>query len=396
MNYEILGNLVRSMPCSFGDNYGMQNNSVFVAKVSNISGDGHFKTPFELRDFSNKEKKSLLVSKDDLLVVKSSGSKLKILSGKTALCTQKEENKLIASNFLLRLQPFVSKVVPKYLWYFLNSNYSKIFIRSIVGATTYPNLKWNLYKLLSVPLPPLEAQKKIAAILDKADELRCNDQKILEKYDQLAQSVFLEMFGDPVYNKIKFDYCTIRDLVKEVKYGTSSKASQVGKYPYLRMNNITYSGYLDFSDLKYIDLKEKDKEKYLVKKGDLLFNRTNSKELVGKTAVYGLKEPMAIAGYLIKVRVNSFANPYFIWGYLNSKHGKKTLENMCKSIVGMANINAQELQNIMILKPPIELQDKFAEIIKQIEVQKQLTQKSFKRSEELFQSLLQKAFRKDL
>ncbi|MBA7565562.1 Type-1 restriction enzyme EcoKI specificity protein [subsurface metagenome] len=152
----------------------------------------------------------------------------------------------------------------------------------------------------------------------------------------------------------------------------------------------------DFSNLKYIDLKEKDKEKYLVKKGDLLFNRTNSKELVGKTAVYGLKESMAIAGYLIKVRVNSFANPYFIWGYLNSKHGKKTLENMCKSIVGMANINAQELQNIKILKPPIELQDKFAEIIKQIEVQKQLTQQSLQKSEELFQSLLQRAFKGEL
>ena len=223
--------------------------------------------------------------------------------------------------------------------------------------------------------------------------MRQNDRKILEKYDQLAQSVFLEMFGDPVRNPKGFEFCTIRDLVCEVKYGTSAKASDIGQYPYLRMNNITYSGYWDLTNLKYIDIPVRDRDKYLVKKGDILFNRTNSKELVGKTGVYSFNEEMAIAGYLIRVRVNSLANPYYIWGYLNSNHGKSTLENMCKNIVGMANINAQELQNITILKPPTELQNKFAEIIEKIEVQKQLTQRSIKKSEELFQSLLQRAFR---
>jgi type I restriction enzyme S subunit len=280
-----------------------------------------------------------------------------------------------------------------YLYYYLTSIDMVNITKKTTGldAITFEDLG-----KIQIPLPPLETQKRIAAILDKADELRQNDKKILEKYDQLAQSVFLEMFGDPVRNKKRFEFCTIRDLVSEVKYGTSAKASDLGSYPYLRMNNITYSGYLDLSDLKYIDIKESDKPKYLVKEGDILFNRTNSKELVGKTGIYNLNQEMAVAGYLIRVRVNSYANPYYIWGYLNSLHGKMTLNNMCKNIVGMANINAQEFQDIVILKPPIELQNKYSEIIKHIGKQKETSNISLRKSEDLFQSLLQRVFRGEL
>ena len=188
----------------------------------------------------------------------------------------------------------------------------------------------------------------------------------------------------------------IRDYVEEAKYGTSAKAGEEGEFPYLRMNNLTYSGYMDYSNLKYIDVPESNIHKYLVKKGDLLFNRTNSKELVGKTAVFESNTPMIAAGYLIRVRLKHGASPYFIWGYLNSKHGKLVLNNMCKNIVGMANINAQELQNIKILKPDLSLQNQFAEKIKLIEQQKELAKKELKESEDLFQALLQKAYNGEL
>ncbi len=94
------------------------------------------------------------------------------------------------------------------------------------------------------------------------------------------------------------------------------------------MNNITYSGNWDFSDLKYIDLNSKEKNKYLVYKGELLFNRTNSKELVGKTAVYRRREPMAFAGYLVKLKTNIKGNSEYISAYLNSKYGRLVLLNM--------------------------------------------------------------------
>ena len=159
---------------------------------------------------------------------------------------------------------------------------------------------------------------------------------------------------------------------------------------------IPYEGGWDFSNLKYIDLQKNEKDKYLTQKGDLLFNRTNSKELVGKTAVYGSEEPMAIAGYLIRVRTNEYGNPYYISAYLNSKHGKTTLLNMCKSIVGMANINAQELQNIKILLPPRPLQDKFEKVVISTKNKVKTLSSAEHCSNQMFSALSRKAFAGEL
>ncbi len=101
---------------------------------------------------------------------------------------------------------------------------------------------------------------------------------------------------------------------------------------------------------------------------------------------------MAISGYLIRVRTNERANNYYLSGHLNSKHGKSTLMAMCKNIVGMANINAQEL-DIKILIPPIELQQKFASIVADSETLRQKQKQNGLELENLFQSLLQKYLR---
>jgi type I restriction enzyme S subunit len=216
----------------------------------------------------------------------------------------------------------------------------------------------------SVPKPTPDEQQRIATILDKADSLRQKRQEAIRLVDKFLRAVFVDMFGDPKTNPKSFAKGTIRDLVSAANYGTSEKASEErGQYPILRMNNITYDGGWDFSSLKYVDLDEASAHKYLAQKGDLLFNRTNSKELVGKTAVYMRDEPMAIAGYLVRVRMNERGNSHYVSGYLNSAHGKRTLEARAKSIVGMANINAQEMQDIPLLLPPIELQNKYASIV---------------------------------
>ena len=265
-----------------------------------------------------------------------------------------------------------------------------------ISGSAQPQITRQNLKNVKIPMPLLVNQRKIAAILDAADSLRQKDQQLVERYTALSQSLFLEMFGDPVTNQHGFEKGKIRDLISSANYGTSAKAQEGGMYPYLRMNNITYQGEMDFRSLKFINLVESDKPKYLVKKGDVLFNRTNSKELVGKTAIYNEKAEMAIAGYLIRLRVNERANPYFIWGCLNSKHGKTTLAHMCKSIVGMANINAQEVQNIESVLPPVSLQNQFAERIQLIEAQKQQAQLSLAKSEAVFNSLLQRAFTGEL
>lgn len=267
-------------------------------------------------------------------------------------------------------------------------------IEKLGNSTTFKEVSRTSFRNLQIPLPPLHIQKQIANILDKADALRKKDQELLQKYDELAQSIFIDMFGDPVKNEKGWETGTIRDLASEVRYGTSKPAEEDGKYPYLRMNNITYSGEWDFSNLKYISVSNSEKEKYSLRKNDLVFNRTNSKELVGKTAVYDRAEEVIIAGYLIRLRCNDHGNPYYLSAFLNSKYGKTTLLNMCKSIVGMANINAQELQNIKILIPPIEVQNCFQTKLKSINTIKKCVTQS--KSESLFQSLLQKAFTGEL
>ncbi|WP_163831689.1 restriction endonuclease subunit S [Spartinivicinus ruber] len=284
------------------------------------------------------------------------------------------------------------KVDKAYLRYAINSKLYMI-IDQAHGGVGLKHITKGKLEAVEIPLPSLAEQKRIAAILDKADAIRRKRQQAIQLADEFLRSVFLDMFGDPVTNPKGFAVGTIRDLVDTANYGSSSKASKTnGEYPILRMGNITYEGSWDFSDLKYIDLNEKDKSKYTLKKGDLVFNRTNSKELVGKTAVYEENAPMAFAGYLIRVRPNEKGNSYYLSGYLNSKHGKNTLQNMCKSIVGMANINAQEMQDIRILNPPIEMQEKYEKVV--IETRKKL--RAFHESKvgfnELFLSLSQKAF----
>jgi type I restriction enzyme S subunit len=303
-------------------------------------------------------------------------------------------NKICSSNQQITAIKPKDNVNVNYLFYWFKKH--KKQLQDLANNAVVPILNNRNLGKVEVAFPLLEDQKKIAEILDAADSLRQKDKQLVEHYDRLSQSLFLDMFGVPNNNIYDFEIGTIRDLVNTVNYGTSAKAQMEGEYTYLRMNNITYQGYMNFESLKFIDLSEKDQDKYLVKKGDILFNRTNSKELVGKTGLFDKDISMAIAGYLIRVRANEKANPYYLWRFMNSNYCKKVLAHMCKSIVGMANINAQELQNIKVLIPPIELQNQFEKTIKEIENQKTLAQQALLKSEDLFNSLLQKAFKGEL
>ncbi|MBS1491423.1 MAG: restriction endonuclease subunit S [Bacteroidetes bacterium] len=282
----------------------------------------------------------------------------------------------------------------EYLYFYLRTIKQKLIDQGVGGGQ--PNISATILKQTNFPLIPLEDQIYIANILSKAEALISQRKESIRLLDEFLKSTFLEMFGDPSGNKKKFPIGKIRDVVSEVKYGTSKPAEESGAYPYLRMNNITSEGYWDFTSLKHINIEDSEREKYIVRKGDLVFNRTNSKELVGKTGVFNSESEMVIAGYLIRVRTNGKANPWYLWGYLNSIHGKKTLLGMCKSIVGMANINAQELQDIRIIIPPIKLQTQFAHIVEKTEVLKTQYQNSLQELENLYSSLSQKAFKGEL
>ena len=178
-------------------------------------------------------------------------------------------------------------------------------------------------------------------------------------------SQFIARFGLPDTNTMGFRLGTIGDVVKDIHYGTSAKASEDGRYTYIRMNNITYDGKLDLSDTKRITIPDADAESFIVRQGDILFNRTNSRDLVGKTCVFDQSEPMIIAGYIIRLRMNGLVLPEYLSQFMNTRYAKKLLLGMAKGAVGQANINAKELQDIAIIIPPIDIQQDFLGLIRQ-------------------------------
>jgi type I restriction enzyme S subunit len=247
----------------------------------------------------------------------------------------------------------------------------KRVLETLAPATTVPIVNKTRFSELRIPVPPLPEQRRIAAILDQADTLRTQRRAALAQLDSLTQSLFLEMFGDPSSNPKRWPMGRIADLLESASYGTSEKSGSVGAYPVLRMNNLTRTGELDLTDLKFMDLKPSELERYLARPGDVLFNRTNSAELVGKTAMVPAGAPaLAYAGYLVRLRVNAENEPLYLTRFLNSGYAKRMLRNMCKSIVGMANINAKEIQAMKIAHPPLPLQQTFATRVQAIEALK--------------------------
>ncbi|HKZ02901.1 MAG TPA: restriction endonuclease subunit S, partial [Pyrinomonadaceae bacterium] len=252
--------------------------------------------------------------------------------------------------------------------------------------------------LASIPihLPPLAEQRRIAEVLDRAEALRAKRRAALAQLDSLIQSLFLDLFGDLATNSKGWPIRRIGDLLASASYGTSKKSGATGEFPVLRMNNITRNGEMDFTDLKFMDLAASHRDRYLVRKGDVLFNRTNSADLVGKTGIFREQESMAYAGYLIRLRVTKDNDPEFLSAFLNSCYAKQMLRGMCKSIIGMANINATEIQAMRIPQPPLALQREFANRVHAVEKLKTAQRASLAELDALFATLQHRAFRAEL
>ena len=253
-------------------------------------------------------------------------------------------------------------VLPEYLYYVVKH----MHLEKYFAGATIPHIYYKDYKNEVFSLVELELQEKIIHILKIVENIIIMRKQELEKLDELIKSRFVEMFGDPIENPKGWEFVTIGDVVTEVRYGTSKPAVEGGKYPYLRMNNLTADGHLDLHDLKYIDISDDEIEKCVVRKGDVLFNRTNSIELVGKTAVFDLSEDMVIAGYIIRVRLNEKILPEVFAQFMNLEVLKKILRSMAKGAVNQANINAQELQRIKVYLPEMKLQKQFIEMKEQV------------------------------
>ena len=166
----------------------------------------------------------------------------------------------------------------------------------------------------------------------------------------------------PHYENVPFEvpeswvWHRLDDIVCELKYGTSEKSSSVGKIAVLRMGNITNVGTIDYSNLVYSS-NDEDIEQYSLEKNDLLFNRTNSSEWVGKTAIYKEEQPAIYAGYLIRIKP-LLISPDYLNTVMNSGYYRDWCYDVKTDAVNQSNINAQKLSQLMIPIPPLKEQER--------------------------------------
>lgn len=278
------------------------------------------------------------------------------------------------------------KVELKYLLHFFRGN--ELEISNLGTGSTFKAITIGTLKELEIPLPPLETQKKIATILDAADAYRQKTKALIAKYDELTQSLFLDMFGDPVRNekgweKVKFSEVGKLDRGKSKHRPRNAPELLGGEHPLIQTGDLANCGiYLTKYKSTYSDIGLKQSKKW--PKGTLCITIAAN---IAKTGILDFDAcfPDSVVGFI----PNEKSNSVFVLFWLSFL--QKILEDSAPESA-QKNINLAILRDLDFLNVTIELQNQFAARVQQIEVQKVQAQASLEKSEELFNSLLQKAF----
>ena len=285
------------------------------------------------------------------------------------------------------------RILPRYLYLFFmcDSTIKAVNASSIGSAAVSRNrFKEDEFLDFEIPLPPMPTQRAIVAQWDKARieiaETRRRVERLKAEIDARffkdlgltppEEAVQVKCFGilwkdfqrwSVSYNQAaragadllqcKYPIVDLGSVLELIQYGTSEKANTREEgVPILRMNNIV-DGVLDTRDLKYVRLPEKERARLLLRDGDILFNRTNSKELVGKCAVFHEAGDYIFASYLIRLRpVAMKVLPAFLAFVVNSPVGRSQIDALSRQIIGQANVNTDELRSLQIPVPPLTVQ----------------------------------------
>jgi type I restriction enzyme, S subunit len=300
-----------------------------------------------------------------------------------------------------RIRTSSDRVVSQYLFHLFNSNkFEKDAIKASRGIAQL-NLSTKWIEQYKIPLPPLPEQKRIAAILDKADALRQKNKQLLAAYDELLQSVFLDMFGDPVVNKQNWPVKLLSDVsevVSGVTKGRKLKKEELISLPYIRVANVQ-DGHLNLNEIKTIDALPIDLEKYRLISGDILLTEGGDPDKLGRGAVWrGQIEDCIHQNHIFRVRIKKGVTltEDYLSALIGSAYGKRYFLKASKQTTGIASINSTQLKKFPVIMAPIELQRIFKSVIENIEAQKALVKQSLHESEDLFYGLVQKAFKGEL
>lgn len=328
--------------------------------------------------FEDDELERYTVKYGDLLVCEGGDT------GRAAIWDKQET--MLYQNALHRIRlnnEINSRFLLYYLWQLklngeIDAKYSK-------GVTIKHLVKSSLMSI-PTPLPPKPTQLAIVAELDKINELIQLKKQQLKDYDQLAQSIFYEMFGDPVENEKGWEVKKLGEIALEkMSYGSGASAVPYNqKIRYIRITDIDELGCLK-KDIVSPNICE---DKYLLSDGDILFARSGA--TVGKTFLFKSTYGSCIyAGYLIRLRPNTqIVIPEYIYHYTKTHYYRSFIESN-QRVVAQPNINAQQYSSLKLPLPPLPLQQQFAARIEAIERQKQQVSETIKDLETLLASRMQ-------
>jgi type I restriction enzyme S subunit len=285
---------------------------------------------------------------------------------------------------------------PKFLYYALKT------IKFVGGNQAVMGITLNSKSLaeLKIPLPPLDDQIRIAAVLTRAEKLTAKRKESIKALDEFLKSTFLEMFGDPVKNEKGWKKNELGN-VSHIQGGlqvTTKRASNPIELPYLRVANV-YRDLLDLREIKTIKVTEAEAARVCLEKGDILVveGHGNPTE-IGRSAVWdGSIQNCLHQNHLIRVRVNAdYALPVFISYYINSASGRQQMFRAGKTTSGLNTISSKNVKETLVLLPPLPLQTQFAAIVEKVESLKFRYAQSLTELEKLYGSLSQRAFKGEL
>lgn len=326
------------------------------------------------------DKRPFYVRKEGEIVI----GKQNYFNGSIAILP-KELDGGICSNAIMSFK-VKDNAVNNYIYYMLSDNNFMKRRSHLANGTGQKELSEKEFLNFDVLLPPIEEQKKIVKIFKEIDSVIKKYGNLLEEKDKLIKSQFTEMFEDKEFKEKTLDEISIISG----EYGSNVSAMEYDETlpRYVRITDITENGKLDQNYLAS-PKNETNIEKYLLQYGDILFARTGA--TVGKTYLYDESDGICIyAGYCIRFRLNTkIVNPEYIFRYTQTRQYLKWVD-IVKRGGAQPNINSKQYGSITIPIPPIELQNKFEEFVKQVDKQKLLLEQQKQNYENLKKGLMQK------
>lgn len=289
------------------------------------------------------------------------------------------------------------KLDRQYLLHYLKSDVGMTFIKAHAAGSVRDSLKFSDLKELPIHVVPLEKQRKIARTLDKLDALISQCHQQANSFDTLVKSQFVEMFGDPEQNPLEWPIKKLAAVVSSITAGWSANGEarprKAGEKAVLKVSAVT-QGFFKPDEYKVIPADLEIKKYVYPKKGDLLFSRANTRELVGATAVIEEDYPeLLLPDKLWKVLFTNEMDVYYAKHILSTHAIRKVFSSQSTGTSGsMYNVSAEKFRETLIPVPPIMLQREFAAFVAQVDKSKVEIQKAIDQLEILKKSLMQQYF----